>query len=347
MHRAARVLLVLSIVALVGVPGCSKKAPTVVPDDPAPVESPTQAETPTPAPPETGPTWPLTGLDAPSADVVTTRVISVKVENSRQARPQTNLQAADVVYESVTEGGITRFNALFHSQAPEVVGPVRSARLSDLDIVPQYDAVLAHAGADQTVIALMKESGMERLSALEGVSRPYTRSSARKAPHNLYASVPKLRAEVERRGMPTTRAIDGLSFDEMTPVGGLTATTIKVPFSGYNQVTWTYDATAGVYLRQNEDKPFMDAGTGKQLAARNVIVLWATHTPDVGQTFDIELGGSGRATVFRDGQAFEGTWEATSDAPPQFTASAGTHLSLRPGNTWFQVIDIPVKITTR
>ncbi|MHB8740639.1 MAG: DUF3048 C-terminal domain-containing protein, partial [Coriobacteriia bacterium] len=111
--------------------------------------------------------------------------------------------------------------------------------------------------------------------------------------------------------------------------------------------TWTYDATAGVYLRQNEDKPFMDAGTGKQLAARNVIVLWATHTPDVGQTFDIELGGSGRATVFRDGQAFEGTWEATSDAPPQFTASAGTHLSLRPGNTWFQVIDIPVKITTR
>jgi len=74
-----------------------------------------------------------------------------------------------VVYESVTEGGITRFNALFHSQVPEVVGPVRSARLSDLDIVPQYDAVLAHAGADQTVIALMKESGMERLSALEGV----------------------------------------------------------------------------------------------------------------------------------------------------------------------------------
>ena len=78
------------------------------------------------AKPAEPPRWPLTGLEAPSAEAITQRVVSVKIENSAEARPQTNLQLADVVYESVTEGGITRFNAIFHSQAPEVVGPVRS-----------------------------------------------------------------------------------------------------------------------------------------------------------------------------------------------------------------------------
>jgi len=91
--------------------------------------------------------WPLTGLTAPSSEAISSRVVSVKIENSREARPQAALQSADVVYESVTEGGITRFNALFHSQAPTTVGPVRSARLSDTDIVPQYKALFCFSGA--------------------------------------------------------------------------------------------------------------------------------------------------------------------------------------------------------
>jgi hypothetical protein len=88
--------------------------------------------------------WPLTGLPAPSAEAITVRVVSVKIENSPAARPQTGLDMADVVYEMISEGGITRFHALFQSQVPKVVGPVRSCRPPDLYLVPQYNSLLAH-----------------------------------------------------------------------------------------------------------------------------------------------------------------------------------------------------------
>ena len=87
--------------------------------------------------------WPLTGLPAPDAAATRARAVGVKVENSPESRPQSGLDQADVVYETLTEGGITRFNAIFHSNACEVVGPVRSARLSDVYLMPQYQALFA------------------------------------------------------------------------------------------------------------------------------------------------------------------------------------------------------------
>lgn len=295
------------------------------------------------------PRWPLTGLDAPSFDAVQERVVSVKIENSAESRPQTNLQAADVVYESVTEGGITRFNAIFHSQAPDVVGPVRSARLSDIDIVPMYKALFAFSGASPSVNDAISAAELENLSQDAGVGAPYTRSSKRAAPHNLYSGIPQLRAEAKTRGMAATAEVTGFPFDRVSAESTPTITKVTIPFSNANTVVWTFDPASRAYLRVNNGKSFTDAATGAQLHATNVVVLWAQYaaaSTDVAgsTTYDIELIGSGRASVFRGGQRYDCTWQGAKGAPPTFKAADGTLVKLATGNTWFQVINTDVNI---
>lgn len=345
-RRITATLVVLSLV-LFGIAGCGDKEAEVVSSWPDAI-----GERPAEKPPEPV-LWPLTGLEAPSAEALTARVVSIKVENSREARPQTNLQSADVVYETVTEGGITRFNALFHSQAPEVVGPVRSARLSDMDIVPQYKALFCFSGASASVNAKVRASGVDNLSEDAGITKPFTRSSDRPRPHNLYTSVVELRAEAERRGMATTAQIAGLAFAKLSELTtGTPVVSVDIPFSSYNKVTWNYDSASNTYLRVNNGTPFTDKATGRQVSARNVVILWAKYTAasrdKVGSTtYDITLVGNGRASVFRDGQVFNGTWEGTADAPPVFKAEDGTQIKLQPGNTWLQVVDTSVNIAMK
>lgn len=298
------------------------------------------------------PTWPLTGLPAPSADApAKTRIVSVKIENSPQARPQSGLQSADVVYESITEGGITRFNCMFHSTDPGEVGPVRSARLSDIYIVPQYDALFAFSGASGVVNAAVKAAGLQNLSQDVGVTYGYRRSSQRAAPHNLYLTLAKAREEGIKRGYPATQVLRPLQFERRATEGTPTVTQVTVPFSPANTSQWTWDPATDAYLRANNGKPHLDALTGKQISAKNVVVMWArmdaTAKHDVAgsTTYDIILTGSNRATVFRNGMRFDGTWSATKDHPPVFTASDGTAIRLAPGNTWFEVVPTGVNIT--
>jgi len=298
------------------------------------------------------PRWPLTGLDAPSDAATQIRVISIKIENSPEARPQTNLQLADVVYESVTEGGITRFNAIFHSQNPDEIGPVRSARLSDLYIVPQYHALFVFSGASSTVNGRVNKSGIENLSEDAGISYPFFRSNSRPRPHNLYLVLDKVREEAAKRKMARTMSIKGFVFDRKASEGTTTITEIGIPFSTANRVSWAYDASTKTYLRTNDGKVHKDAATGKQLAAKNVVVIWAKHNvasrDKVGSTtYEIVLNGKGKASVFSNGNRFDGTWETNGTAPPSFKMSNGTVIKLTPGNTWFQVVQPSVNITMK
>jgi hypothetical protein len=338
----------LSVVAVLVAAGCAKAEPNAIVSYWPKVER----ERVAPKPPEPL-RWPLTGLEAPSSDAIRQRVVSVKIENSPAARPQTNLQLADVVYESIAEGGITRFNAMFHSQNPEEAGPVRSARLSDLHIVPQYGALFVFSGASSSVNAEIRQTGIENLSQDAGIGYPYYRSSQRAAPHNLFVVFSKVREEAAKRGMPTTRDNKGFVFDtgrsaESTP----SVTQIDIPFSTANRVRWTYDVASETYLRENNGAAHKDRSTGKQLSARNVVVLWAKHDAiskdKVGSTtYRITLKGVGRCSVFRDGQRYDGTWEVGADAPPTFKAEDGTQIKLSPGNTWFQVIQTSINITMK
>jgi hypothetical protein len=125
-----------------------------------------------------------------------------------------------------------------------------------------------------------------------------------------------------------------------------------VPLSTFNNVTWTYDKKRDVFLRKNNGVIHRDATTGKQVAAKNVVVMWARYSaanPDThgSMTYDIKLGGTGRATVFRNGNRFNATWTATLNKPPTFTDKSGRPIRFAPGNTWFEVVPLDVNISMK
>ncbi len=297
------------------------------------------------------PRWPLTGLPAPSPEATQIRVVSVKIENSPEARPQTGLDKADVVYEVIAEGGITRFHTLFQSQTPPVVGPVRSARPPDLTVIQQYHSLLAHVGGPTAVRAALA-ANTTLYNDMDQFFNPtaYWRSK-RPAPHNMYLDITKLRGlATTKRGYAATETITGFEFAKASVPSTPTVTSITVPMSSANKVLWRFDAASGLYARSINGKPHVDAVTGKQLTARNVVVLWAKITPYPGDkhgVVNIGFTGSGRVSVFIGGQRFDGTWEAGVDAPPHFRTADGVPIKLDPGNTWIQVLNTAQTITIK
>lgn len=348
----SRTRLILAALALLAAgllaAGCEKQKPAEV----ISAWPQTDSERVVPAPP-LPPTWPLTGVVAPTQGSGKKRPLSVKVENSPVARPQTGLNSADVVYETVTEGGITRFHLVFQSNVPPIVGPVRSARLSDLWIVPQYHGAFFYSGASNSVDVRVRQAGLPDLSQDAGISYPYFRSTARPAPHNLYLDTKKAYTEMKRREVKLTASVPKLAFGPASLLASATAVkSVYIPFSGFNNVTWTYDKKNEVFLRQNNGRVHRDAATGKQVSAKNVVVLWANYTVASrdkrhSPTYDIKLGGQGRATVFRGGKRYDGKWIATRSQPPRFVDKKGRPIRLAPGNTWMQVVALDVNITMK
>jgi len=343
--RLALATSALLVVGLLGA-GCSAKQPAEV-TSAWPVAN-TERVVPEPPIP---PTWPLTGMLAPSEAATKRRPLSIKVENTPNARPQTGLNSADVVYETVVEGGITRFNLVFQSKIPKVVGPVRSARLSDLWIVPQYHAIFFYSGSSRIVGPRISSAGLTRLPhASSGYA--YYRTS-RPAPHNLYLNMPRLAKDVKRHKFKTTVTVPPLQFGPASvATTGTPVRSVYVPLSGYNNVTWTYNKKRDVWLRENGRAVHRDAATGKQVAAKNVVVMWAKYSnaggdKHGGTTFDIKLGGSGKATVFRNGRRYNAKWTASRDEAPRFVDKKGRPIRLERGNTWFEVIALDVDISMK
>ena len=294
--------------------------------------------------------WPLTGLEAPSPDAITVRPLSVKIENHAAARPQTGLNQADVVYESIAEGGITRFNCIFQSTIPSRLGPVRSARLSDLWIVPQYSGLFFFSGANTDVLNKVKSSTISNMSH-DFASALYKRASDRSAPHNLYLETEGVYDLAKEKGYEVTGVYTGLSFAEIASYATTPTTEITIPISNYVTVNWKWDAAKKVYVRYHYDKPHVDSD-GAPVVATNVVVMWAKYTPQSklnkgSITYDITLGGTGPASLFIGGQRIDGTWSASKDAPPTFTDAAGNAVRLNPGTTWFEVPPLDIKITTK
>jgi hypothetical protein len=270
--------------------------------------------------------------------------LSVKIENSEAARPQTGLNAADVVYETMVEGGETRFNCIFQSRLPGEVGPVRSARLSDLWIVPQYQGLFFYSGANVDVVRRIKEAGLPDMSH-SAASAIYHRVSFRAAPHNLYLKLNGGHDIASAKGM-TVRSdkLSPLDFGPIKSDSSVTASAITLNFGGRSNIRWDWNAEQGVYLRSQGGKALMDAMEDSQVRAKNVAVLYADYAqqptldPAGSPTYDTTLGGTGKAVLFREGNKYECTWTADRNTPPKLTDAAGNPIPLNPGRSWFEVL---------
>ena len=264
------------------------------------------------------------------------RPVAAMIDNHPDARPQSGLSAADVVYEALAEGGITRFMTIFSSLPAEVVGPIRSSRHYFVWWADEYNALYAHCGGYSEAYAAIDASGIADFDDLQG-SPGFWRSAAREAPHNLYTSTDNLRSEAERRGLkPDNGTYGGLLFkNDAAGMLGDEAGRVDLYYpSGYS-VAWEYNKETNDYGRYTSGVAHTDANTGQQVRASNLIVMWAKNW-FIGRDDqqDFEQVGSGHAQFFIDGHFAEGTWtrEALTE-PTYFWNAAGERVPLNAGGT--------------
>lgn len=267
--------------------------------------------------------------------------LAVIIENQDLARPQTGLDRADVVYEALAEGGITRFLAVYATQDADTVGPVRSARHYFVNWAREHSAPLVHIGSSPQGYAALAGSGLWTLE--ETYERgAFWRSPARRAPHNAYTNTLRAREILSRRPVQPG-SLGGLQFkngDNGRLAGGAASeASIRYGPWAYG-VGWAYDADWNEYVRWMNGAPHVDAVTDEPIRAANVLVVWVDSWPMDGQgRLDFAQVGQGRLIALVDGVAIEGTWAKRSlDAVTEYLGSDGQPIPLNAGPTWIQVL---------
>ena len=304
---------------------------------------------------------PLTGLGVQNPALLDRRPLIVKVSNlPRNVRPQWGLSLADHVYEYYTEEGTTRFAAVFYGQDASRVGPIRSARFVDDHLVSMYKANFAFGSADYRVRdRLFKQDYASRL-VIETACPPMCRYEPKGANH-LVTNTTDLTDYINKKkvkGGNSRQNLDGLMFKRQPFSNGAPADHVYVRYSAAIYNRWDYDQGTRKYLRfsdqaddlengKNESyAPLMDRLTNQQISADNLLVIYVTHkyysrTPEI---VDIMLTGSGKATLFRNGQAFQVTWQRQAlDTLIQLSGADGQPVPLKPGTTFIEIVGTSTK----
>ncbi len=365
---------------------------------PSPTETPTQTPvpptatptlTPTPAYPTAGrgPTGfaanvdPLTGLEVKNPQLLNRRPIVIKVENiPREHRPQWGLSLADIVYEYYTEFGATRFAAVFYGNDAERVGPIRSGRFFDSNIIQMYKAIFVYGSAYPPVNQRFFNSDFGKRLILEtNKSCPALCRYEPNGQNLLVANTVAMQDYLKTRGVDNTQQNqDGMFFKLETPAGGTPASKIFVRYSGAIYNRWDYDPTSGRYLRfadkQNDVnrnnevyEQLTDRLTGQPIAADNLVMLCVPHQYYVkredAEVLDIIMdnrvnsyvgcdgitykGGIGPAYIARDGVIQKVTWQhLKSSNVLTLVDKDGNPFAFKPGQTWFEVLGASSKVET-
>jgi len=335
---------------------------------PTVTETSTPTETPTPA--AYGPTNfpenidPLTGIAVADPDLLDRRPVAIKVNIVPRSsnRPPWGLSFADIVYDYYHNDGYSRFHAIFYGDDAELVGPIRSGRLLDYELVHMYQSIFAYGSADVLINQRLLNSDFSNRIVLEGTtsSCPPTDTAplCRYEPTTydfLLGGTSALSAYVTNRGVENGRQnLEGMTFNPEVPAGGVTGSQLYVRYSGDNYTRWDYKPSSGQYLRyqdsvydtgQGEDYlPLTDRLNDKQISAANVVVILARHEyyqQPPNEIIDILLSGSGTAYAFRDGQMYKVQWNRPStNSVLTLSNPDGSNFPYKPGNTWFQVVGV-------
>ncbi|MFD4502867.1 DUF3048 domain-containing protein [Streptomyces sp. NPDC058457] len=277
---------------------------------------------------------PQSGTPTPNRQQATGSVLAVKIDNVAAARPQTGLDAADVVYAEQVEGGLSRLMAVYATRLPEVVGPVRSARESDLELLRQFDRpTLAFSGAQKKLLPLIRRAPLRPESPAEA-SGAYYRGSGRPAPHNLYLRPARLMDGAPGRAALTT----GFRYGPAPAGGTVTASrTVRYPAARF---AFSWSADRNRWLVSMDGTPARTTA-GNRLAPATVVVQHVRVTKSAyhdvlgNYTPFTETVGTGTAEVLRDGRSYEATWsrpQATDGTT--FTGADGSPLDFADGQVW-------------
>jgi len=328
-----------------------------------PLPSATAAPSPTPPVTDYGPANfpagvdPLTGLTVPNPALLDRRPMLIKVSNlPRNVRPQWGLSLADIVFEYYTEEGSTRFAALFYGNNADMVGPIRSGRFIDADLVRGYKAVFAFGSAYVAEMDRFLNSEFANRLVIEGPNTPLKRYDPN-GMNDLVVNTADLSAYLTAQGVENGRQdLDGMTFKALSPEGGQPGTQISLRYSGSIYNRWDYDPTSGTYLRFADTADDMDRNnpqyaqssdrlTGKPLAFDNVVVLFVTHETYAPNIYDILFSGSGDGFAFRDGLVYKIKWQRNETDVVSLLNPDGSAFPFKPGTTWFEIMGVSSTVT--
>lgn len=308
---------------------------------------PTQPSTTAPPAPAAAAVLPLTGLPAGSG-VPDRPALAVKVDNVPAARPQSGLNNADLVFDTLVEGGLTRLFAVFQSQDADLVGPIRSARPVDADLLRLFPGpVFGYSGAALGEIAPVHDHGNATLVNPDN-SDQFHREKIHRAPSNLYSSTGSLWSEGKRLGngspAPARPPFAFGAYD-----GGTPATSIASVMGIRSSNAWHWNGDAHVWERDQDGAPDV-LQDGSRITATNVVVMSTdirgTGIIDAAGEEDpfVSVLGSGSAWIARDGKVTAGTWKRDNlDDAYTLTAADGTPIPLAPGRTWVELLPVPAQ----
>lgn len=265
--------------------------------------------------------------------------IAAKIDNHPAARPQVGLESTDLVYQELVEGGLTRYVAVWQSTIPALLGPVRSIRPMDPDIVSPLGGIICYSGGQQRFVDLMRKTPV--YNAIHGqadTASTFFRTPTKAAPHNVLVKAKELLAQHASIPAPVQQFAFSLDAPSSTAAkDGARTAVINYAFSGVTNGSWTWDAAKGVFLRSQGSGPDLD-GAGAQLSATNVVVIRVTVTNDhdVPKT---NLIGSGEAWISSGGGTVHATWsKASATDPIRLVDGTGATVRLAAGNTWIELV---------
>lgn len=298
--------------------------------------------------PDLADTWPLTGIE--SDKLVNRPAIAVKIENTAAARPQTGLENADVVWETVVEFGVSRYIAVYHSDYPDVIGPVRSARPIDMRVASSLDGLFVFSGAQKGVLNIINASKNLQPVSHDAGAAGLSRTSARRAPHNVIGSLDTFAKNAT--GKFTDSPPEQFSFARSAEksaavLDGTKTKNITMHMSDAVRPQWDWNADSSTWQRSEGSSPAV-ASSGDRLSATNVVIVEveAFNSPFKAQgeapVPDNKLEGEGKALIATGGKTIEATWQKKDDASPlTLVTSDGEAADLAPGNTWVELVPKP------
>ena len=325
-----------------------------------PIPTSTPIPTPTATPIQVGPdnfsetTNPLTGLQVEDPALLQRRPVMVKIANfPREGRPHAGLSSADIVFDYYIGEGTNRFMALYYGQDASKIGPMRSGRLVDAQLVRMYQGILGFVSVDPLKVfpVLNRNLGMRAISQT-GDSCP---AICDDGPHTVLSvfadSAALTQYALQKRAIETVRQpLDGMYFYSLPPAEGATGQQVTLKYNAFNFSQWRYDPESGQYLAWIESADvnnnittveLTDRNTARQLTRDNIIILFAPYNELAPTLHEIAIWNNPqgkRAVLFRDGKMIEALWKSPgTDQPVQFVTTDGNPLPLKPGQTWIMI----------
>lgn len=295
---------------------------------------------------KSGPVAPLTGLPDPQGLTKHRSALTIKIDNTPQAMPQYGIEDADVVYEEIVEGGITRLAAIFNSQLPTQVGPVRSVRRTDREIVFPIRGIFAFSGGAEYALRSIATAPVKLYNEANAGAAMF-RDAARYAPHNLFANAALL---MKMDGKPQTPRALFTYTSTKGPALGAPVSSFVVGFENGFAASYAWDTKTASWDRSVFGLPDVSAN-GVRISPKNVIVMTVNYVGGVGVIDSYaQLIGSGPVEVFSGGTLQRGTWSrANLRQATVYTSTSGKVIDLKPGQTWVELMDASehVSVTRR